>query len=237
MDTIETGIRTSLGNDQEINQIANLLHANDINHLQIVAHFPEEIDKSIGTLKKLKAPYLELSCFYQSININAQDDDLFVALNKCKEHYIKYLCTPIDVTTNLVSVGKLISTANELHVFLFFEMQVDVRDDINTFNEIRKKFASDFTLLSLNVKSLKEITGFSSILKQSRNAIGIINVFVDNQYTTHPGSADHFAKFLEGVFLLPFKQQPLIFTNPSEDLPVVYERFYDIVDEQNYWYM
>ena len=237
MDTIETGIRTTISNDQIISQVANLLHANDINHLQIIAHSPEDIDKSIRVLQKLKAPYLELSCFYKPLDPNTQENDLLSAISKCKEHHIKYLCVPIEFTTDLKSIGKLISTANDLHIFVCLEAQIDESDHIDVFNAHKKNFKSDFLLLSLNVRSLKELINFSSIIKQARGIIGIISVFVDDEYIHSQSSTDHFVKFLESIFMLPFKQQPLIFTNPPKDLSAVYERFYDVVDEQNYWYI
>ncbi len=96
----------------------------------------------------------------------------------------------------------------------------------NTISSLRNiSYPSSSILYSLSLGDLSSVPNLKKYTTELRLFIGIVQAQIDSKYLKANNQDDHFVELIDTLYWLPYKQQPLVFTNPLSEVVSVFRKF------------
>lgn len=241
--TIETGVKITQNAD--ILKYKNLLSSPYVSHIQIAGitldGFPDVVDSIFRNIDErieisYKPEHNDLIKLYEN-----PPKSLFA-----KEP--KFLIVPLEILTTLEqaeisSFSFFESLITSMHKrFICIEVSVTnkntgpISNAISSLINIKEALSSYSIMYSLKLDRLNNLSEIKNHIKELNNYIGLIDVNLDiNNFNDH-GADDYFVELIDLLYWLPYRQQPLIFSNSLHELEFVLKRFEAIVRDRGYNY-
>ena len=249
--TIETGIRIS-GESRDFSAYWEIARTYGSWHFQINSL---ELHALRGISETVREEFgrAELSYYLGSKDHIGELllDRLDALLQVLTEFRAKFLVIPFssfralelcEVSSSDI-IQLLVHEAEERHFLLCLEATVDDEEESETapasLLHLKETYPSHFFLFSINIDGLKKVPSLPTYTRVLRASIATVHLQLDKRFlrdTSPRCEKDELAALVGHLYWLPFKQQPLVFTNPLEDLEDIYKRFYAIVNARGYWY-
>lgn len=240
--TIETGFRIS--EDRfDLSRYWDVVYTYKCNHIQIHMHSFKMIQHLSKIVRENLGSKIELSYFLDGSDpsscLVSDPNSLFQAVRKFN---IKYLVVTNylngkngqDESTFLNNIESLLQLAEQNRAFLCLENTIDNErnnDWLVHAKHLKELFPSRFLLFSLSINNLTNAPLITSYTKTIRSWIATINVNVNLSFSRKSTTTDLFVDLINHLYWLPYKQQPLIFTNHLEELESVYKNFWKITED------
>lgn len=242
--TIETGIRLNAAQLDELD-IQNLVKTTECNHIQIDTSNLNQLITSSSFLRKELGNNYELSF---RINGNALLNGLTLELRTLfeisKEQRAKYIIIQsnqkgykVQEFLKQINAENIIRLAERFSTFLCLEVNLDSvieGNEADSWTEISALYSSNFFLLSLHLNNLSNAHNLKFFSRNYRNRLGIVSAKID---LLASDLNNKFTYLIDHLYWLPFKQQPLIFTNPYNEIKRVFLLFNEIIRDKGYYYL
>lgn len=240
MNSIEFGCRYNMASDQ-IADVVRLKDLYNFQHLQILSPDFQELKKALDITSSAIGNYdLELS--YKT---TSSDNDIFSfsesAFSILNDYGVKYFVLDaenniitsrialFDMVKNIALQAKKhrILTCVNIHSGNSFEAY------LNAYNEVRESVDSEFLLLSVESDKLDQTRVLINHIEYLYKWCAIFQVNVDVQ----PSSFQNIVyPFVDRLFWLPWKERPLIFTNPISENYWIFQKLIEMIEQNNYYY-
>lgn len=227
--TVEIGLRLY---DPASYSLSALALVGDYNckHLQINCTDPEVMNWAPGYLRKQLARDIELSYYTPLSAVKEPVLQIQEAINAASKHRVKFVIVPIDPVTESVSHAELKALAKHAETqrrFLCFESGTrEFNETLSLAMDTRED--APFLLFSLRVDSDTDISAVKHYTRVMRTFLATIHLELD----TSPSTNQMLEVLVNHLYLLPFREQPLVFTNPAGPfLEQQLNSFYHIVEE------
>lgn len=236
---IEFGFRFRTDIDNP-NYIAKLKKSYDFNHLQIMSSSLDSAEIALKTIGESVDLYdLELSYVMHSsiYDVYQSAESLF---SFCRKFKIKYLLVDFDdylISSDIALYDLMSFIANAGNLSRTFTC-LNIRDHINYMTNLnnivkmKSEMKSDFLLLALDIENLGSSSEFLNRFSYF-NECGMLNVKIDN---ASQGWETNMALLIDKLYWLPWKNKPLVFTNPIEDNFELFFKYNQIIENGNYFY-
>lgn len=237
--TLETGfiVRSQL----EKGLALEIINRYKTSHIQLGDYRSDLIDVT-NELESSLGRYLEYSV------VVAPDKLIDCFLNNIRiESPSKFMVMPLKILQSLEH--KAISSfeffdymfTHHPNTFLCIDVNVDKNDtsisaNISSLLNIKEAHPNNFLLYSLNFEDLKNISKLKQYTKELKLSIGMVKVRVGESYLNTINDDDEFVELIDTLYWLPYKQQPLIWSNEMSELPQIYRRFFEVVKRRGYSY-
>lgn len=220
----------------------------NFDHIQVKAESIEKIRSCSEIVRNIAGYEKELSYYLhgtdQFTNFITRPDSVFLAAKEYKAKFIvisDYFDMKNDGSEPIMvsNLASIVDLAERNRKFLCLEKKVldnGFHDWKRSVEELKSLAPSRFLLISLNLTTLMNTPKVKNYTDQIRTWLATFNITVDLNSSPESPNSDPFADLLAHLYWLPYRQQPLIFVNPVEELNAVHQRFGSIVEEFGFKY-